>query len=67
MCFVYTLSNLMHKNPVLYVEQEQINFITDKSQVRGIPGSVQWLGLCALTAEGPGSMPGQGTNIPQAM
>ena len=27
---------------------------------------VQWLGLCALTAEGPGSIPGQGTKIPQA-
>ena len=28
--------------------------------------AVQWLGLCALTAEGPGSIPGGGTNIPQA-
>ena len=27
----------------------------------------QWLGLCAFTAEGPGSIPAQGTNIPQAM
>ena len=27
---------------------------------------VQWLGLCALTAEGPSSMPGWGTKIPQA-
>ena len=27
---------------------------------------VQWLGLHALTAEGPGSIPGQGTKIPQA-
>ena len=27
---------------------------------------VQWLGLCALTAEGPGSIPGWGTKIPQA-
>ena len=26
---------------------------------------VQWLGLCTLTAEGPGSIPGQGTKIPQ--
>ena len=24
---------------------------------------VQWLGLCVFTAEGPGSIPGQGTNI----
>ena len=27
---------------------------------------VQWLGLSASTAEGPGSVPGQGTTIPQA-
>ena len=29
--------------------------------------AVQWLGLCAFTAEGPGSTPGQGTKIPQAV
>ena len=28
---------------------------------------VQWLGLCVFTAKGPGSIPGQGTKIPQAM
>ena len=28
---------------------------------------VQWLGLCALTAEGPVSIPGQGTKILQAV
>ena len=27
---------------------------------------VQWLALHAFTAEGPGSIPGQGTKIPQA-
>ena len=27
---------------------------------------VQWLGSCALAAEGPGLIPGQGTKIPQA-
>ena len=27
---------------------------------------VQWLGLCTFTAEGLGSIPGQGTKIPQA-
>ena len=27
---------------------------------------VQWLGLSAFTAEGPGSIPGPGTKIPQA-
>ena len=29
--------------------------------------AVQWLGLPAFTAVGPGSIPGQGTKIPQAM
>ena len=28
--------------------------------------AVQWLGLCALTAEGLGSIPGRGTKTPQA-
>ena len=28
--------------------------------------AVQWLGPCALTAEGPGSVSGRGANIPQA-
>ena len=28
---------------------------------------VQWLGLCIFTAEGLGSVPGQGNKIPQAM
>ena len=27
---------------------------------------VQWLGLHTLIAEGPGSIPGQGTKIPQS-
>ena len=29
--------------------------------------AVQWLGLCAFTAEGSGLIPGWGTKIPQAM
>ena len=28
---------------------------------------IQWLGLCAFTAEGAGSIPGQGTKILQAV
>ena len=28
--------------------------------------AVRWLGLCALTAKGVGSIPGRGTKIPQA-
>ena len=29
--------------------------------------AVQWLGLSTFTAVGPGSIPGQGPKIPQAM
>ena len=29
--------------------------------------AVQWLGRCTFTAEGPGSIPGRGTKIPQAL
>ena len=32
--------------------------------LREFPGCL-WLGLCALTAEGLDSVPGQGTKIPQ--
>ena len=28
---------------------------------------VRWVGRCAFTAEGMGSIPGQGTKIPQAV
>ena len=38
-----------------------------KNDSRGIVWqSSSWLGLGALTAEGRGSIPGQGTTIPQA-
>ena len=39
-------------------EQNQFN--------RGTSLAVQWSGLRASTAEGPGSIPGPGTRIPQA-
>ena len=29
--------------------------------------TVQWLGLCTFSAEGPGSIPSQGTKILQAV
>ena len=29
--------------------------------------AIQWLGLCTLISKGLGSIPGQGTKIPQAM
>ena len=37
-----------------------------KNGQRGTSLAGQWLGLCAFTAEGPGSTPGQGSKIPQA-
>ena len=46
------------------------NLCLIKSNLKIMTGSslvVQWLGLCALTAEGPGSVSGWGTKIPQAM
>ena len=36
-------------------------------QRHGTSLAVQWLGLGTLTAEGPGSIPGRGTEIPRAM
>ena len=41
------------------------NFFTQDYRA-GNSLAVQWLGLCALTAEGPGSVPSWGTKIPQA-
>ena len=37
-----------------------------KNTILGNSLAVQWLGFRAFTAEGPGSIPGQGTKIPQA-
>ena len=36
-----------------------------KEKQIGSSMAVQWLGLGALTAMGPGSIPGRGTEIPQ--
>ena len=38
----------------------------DKRKISGNSLAVQWLGLCAFTAEGTGSITGWGTKIPQA-
>ena len=35
--------------------------------IRRTSPAVQWLGFCASTAGGPGSIPGQGTKIPPAV
>ena len=38
-----------------------------RKQIYGNSLAVQWLGLHASTAKGTGSIPGQGTKIPQAV
>ena len=45
----------------------QLSF--EPSNRRGFGNSllVQWLGLCTLTAKNPGSIPGWGNKIPQAV
>ena len=40
---------------------------SDKKAIHGNSLAVQWLGLHAFTAEGLGSIPGRGTEIPQAV
>lgn len=42
---------------------------SEPSNKRGFENCVvvQWLGLCTLTAKSPGSIPGWGTKIPQAV
>ena len=41
--------------------------LVDKEHRGGNSLVVQWLGPHALSAKGPGSVPGRGTKIPQAM
>ena len=56
--------------PKIYKELLQLNSKKETTQLKnGQKGNflvVQWLGLCTYTAEGAGSVPGQGTKIPQA-
>ena len=40
---------------------------TARKEAVGTSLVVQWLGLRAVTAEGPGSIPGRGAKIPQAI
>ena len=44
----------------------RINSTSVKKKNAGTSLAVQWLGLCAVTAEGLGSIPGQRTKIPHA-
>ena len=58
------------KNIYIYTQAKTTNGIgSEVSSKEGKSGNslaVQWLGLCASTAGGPGSIPGRGTEIPQA-
>ena len=52
----------------LRLPRAHVHSVSANSRKLGIPWWLrcQWLSLCALTAEGPGSVPGWGTKIPQA-
>ena len=41
-------------------------YSVSKRKGKGNSLAVQWLGLRAFTVKGPGSIPGEGTEIPQA-
>ena len=45
----------------------QARFARFSREAREVPLAAQWLGLHTFTAEGVGSVPGQGTKIPQAV
>ena len=45
-----------------FYTQDKLMF---KNESKGNSLAVQWLGLCALTAQGVGSIPGWGTKILQ--
>ena len=47
-------------------EKEIWDMFDKQWKAQGNSLAVQWLGLCAFTAEGLGSIPGQETKIPQA-
>ena len=53
---------------VRYKVNKKIFDISTNTKCRNFGNSlvVQWLGLHAFTAKGPGSISGQGTKIPQA-
>ena len=44
----------------------ELSSCSRNSTAQGNSLAIQWLGLHTLTAEGPGSIPGRGTKIPQA-
>ena len=54
----YRESPLIAPSPIPLFIQEVIS---------GTSMDVQWLGLWAFTVKGPGSIPGQGSKIPQAV
>ena len=49
------------------IRMKKFNILSIKGLALGSSLVVQWLGLHALTAKGPGSIPGQGTKIPRAV
>ena len=62
------LIDMLHFFTVImkYKKEKAIKKIHLKSYQKGIPLVIQWLGLCALTAKGLGSISAWGTKIPHA-
>ena len=52
---------------ILFFVLKISQFFCVQNKFLGTCLAVQWLGLCALIAEGMGSIPVWGTKIPQAM
>ena len=49
----------------MYTSNSRATSKRSKNKSIGNSMVVQWLQLCAFTANGPGSIPGWGTKIPQ--
>ena len=54
-----------NKNKPDFLKTKNVCSSKDTEKNMGNSLAVQWLGFRTLTAEGPGSIPGQGTKTPQ--
>ena len=66
----YVKRDFFHYSVQFYTCAHQAIALPTPNLKKKKPGDslvVQWLGLCAFTAKGPGSTPGQGTKILQAV
>ena len=61
----FFLAEILGKEEPAYIPALH-NFVSHSKVPLGNSLAIQWLGLHAFTTEGPGSIPGWGTGIPQA-